>query len=173
MKNSLTLFGLLALCIGLLAFRPLAWVPVILDSRVSVLLPSQPQEAPMPAPAKVLFVRDTVGTYIVTTTPLGVDFQGSERKTYYDSVIKGTLDGSNGKLEGGKLEGRSTFKVGNYDGIDFAVSFVRTDNQQKVLIFIHSLLVDKKAYMLQFIPADGNKNAEAQCKPFFDSLTLH
>lgn len=173
MKNSLTLFGLLALCIGLLAFRPLAWVPVTLDSRVSVMLPTQPQEAPMPAPTKVLFVRDTVGTYIVTTTPLGADFQGDERKTYYDSVIAGTLEGSNEKLGGGKLEGRSTFKVGNYDGIDFAVSFIRTDNHQRVLLFMHSLLVDKKSYVLQFIPADGIKNAEAQRKQFFDSLTLH
>jgi hypothetical protein len=117
MKNSLTLFGLVAFCIGLLAFRPLAWVPVTLDSRVSVLLPAQPQEASMPAPTKMLYVRDTAGIYIVTTTPLGVDFQGSERKTYYDSVIAGTLEGSKGQLEGGKLEGRSTFKIENYDGI--------------------------------------------------------
>lgn len=171
MKNSLTLFGLLAFCFGLLAFQPFAWVPVQLDSRVSVLLPSQPQEAPMPAPAKVLFVRDEAGTYIVTTSPLGEDFQGADRKTYYDSVVEGALEGSKGKLGGGKMESRSTFKVGDYDGIDFAISFVRSDNQQKVFVFMHSLIIDKKSYTLQFIPADG-KNVEAQRKPFFESITL-
>jgi hypothetical protein len=167
MKNSLTLFSLIAFCFGLLAFRPLAWVPVTLDSRVSVLMPAQPQEAPMPAPNKALYVKDTVGVYIIAISPLGVDFQGDERKTYYDSAIEGVLEGSKGKVES-----RSTFKIGNYDGIDFAVRTLRPGTQQTMIVFMRSILIDKKAYVLQFIPADGSKNVEAQRKPFFESITL-
>lgn len=167
MKNSFTLLGLLAFCFGLLAFRPFAWVPVSLDNRVSVSLPSQPQEAPTPAPTKILYVKEAAGVYMVITTPLGEDFQGADRKTYYDSVIKGVLE--SGK---GKLEGRSTFKVGDYDGIDFTVSVAKSDKQQAMLVFIRSLIVDKKAYTLQFLTADSNKDGASQCKPFFDSITL-
>jgi hypothetical protein len=167
MKNNLTLFWLTVFCVGLLAFRPLAWVPISLDNRVSVLLPSQPQEATMPAPVKMLYVKDTVGTYIVMTTPLGKDFQGDERKTYYDSVITGMLEGSKGKVEG-----RSSFKVGSYDGIDFAVSVVKSDSHPAMLVFVRSLIVDKKSYVLQFIPTDGGKSGGVQRKPFFESLTL-
>jgi hypothetical protein len=167
MKNTITLVWLLAFCFGLLAFRPFAWVPVTLDSRVSVLLPSQPQEAPAPAPTKMLFVKDAAGVYLITTSPLGEDFQGADRKTYYDSVIKGVLESSKGKLEG-----RSTFKVGNYDGIDFSVSVAKSDKQQAMLVFIRSVLVDKKSYTLQFLTADSNKSGALQCKPFFESITL-
>jgi hypothetical protein len=167
MKNSYTLFWLTVFCIGLLAFRPLAWVPISLDNRVSVLLPSQPQEATMPAPSKMLFVKDTAGTYIILTSPLGEDFQGAERKTYYDSVITGMLEGSKGKLEG-----RSAFKVGSYDGIDFAVSVAKSDSYPAMVVFVRSLLIDKKSYLLQFIPADGGKSNGVQRKPFFESITL-
>jgi hypothetical protein len=167
MKNSFTLFGLIAFCVGLLSFRLLAWVPISLDNRVSVLLPLQPQEAAMPAPSKMLFVKDTAGTYIVMTAPLGKDFQGDERKTYYDSVITGMMEGSKGKLEG-----RSSFKVGSYDGIDFAVSVAKSDSHPAMLVFVRSLIVDKKSYVLQFIPADGGKSGGAQRKPFFESITL-
>jgi hypothetical protein len=167
MKNSLTLLGLLAFCFGLLAFRPFAWVPVDLDNRVSVSLPSQPQEAATPPPTKTLFVKDTAGVYVIITSPLGKDFQGAERKTYYDSVIEGVLE--SGK---GKLEGRSTFKVGNYDGIDFSVSVAKSDKQQAMLVFIRTLIVDKKAYTLQFLTSDSNKSGALQCKPFFESITL-
>lgn len=167
MKNSFTLFGLLAFCFGLLAFRPFAWVPVQIDSRVSVLLPSQPQEASMPAPNKMLFVKDAAGVYIITTSPLEDDFQGSDRKTYYDAVIKGVLESTKGKLEG-----RSTFKAGNYDGIDFSVRVAKSDKQQAMLVFIRSLLVDKKSYTLQFLTADSNKDGASQSKPFFESIIL-
>lgn len=168
MKNSLTLFLLLAFCFGLLAFRPSEWVSVSVDSRVSVLLPAPPQEAPMPAPTRVLYVKDTVGIYLIATSPVGVDFQGDARKTYYDSVIEGTRESSKGKVES-----RSTFNVGSYDGIDFAVSCLRPGTQEAMLVYMRSVLIDKKAYTLQFIPATGHQNAAARYKPFFDSLALH
>ncbi|NML65454.1 hypothetical protein HHL22_09580 [Hymenobacter sp. RP-2-7] len=156
------------LCFSLFAFRPSAWVQVNLDNRVSVLLPSQPQAAPMPEPVKVLSAKDTVGTYIVMTSPLGADFQGEQRKQYYDSVVNGVLE--QGK---GKLAGRSTFTLNGYSGVDFAASITRPDNGQSMLIFARCLIVDKKAYVLQFIPASGTKNGEALSKPFLTSLTLH
>jgi hypothetical protein len=167
MKNTITLVWLAVLCVGLFAFRPSDWVPISLDSRVSVSLPSQPQEVPTPAPTKMLFVKDAAGVYMIITSPLGEDFQGADRKTYYDSVIKGVLE--SGK---GKLESRSTFKVGNYDGIDFTVSVAKSDKQQAMLVYIRSLLVDKKAYTLQFLTSDSNKSGALQCKPFFESITL-
>jgi hypothetical protein len=167
MKNSFTLSGLLVLCFGLLAFRPFAWVPVSLDNRVSVQLPVQPQETALPAPTRMLTAKDTVGTYIILTSPLGADFQGTRRKEYYDSVVESFLSSGNGKLIG-----RSTFHLGDYEGVDFTANVVGPDNQQSILLFVRCLLVDKKAYVLQLIPTDGGKSGEAQRKPFFESLTL-
>jgi hypothetical protein len=167
MKNSITLSWLIALCFGLVAFRPLASVSVSLDERVSVLLPTQPQETAMPAPAKLLSAKDAFGTYIIITSPLEKDFQGAERKQYYDSVIEGALGSGNGKLGG-----RSTFVLGGYEGSDFTASAVRPDNQQIMLVFVRCMIIDKKSYVLQFIPADSNKGAEAQRKQFFESITL-
>lgn len=161
-------FWLVALCFSLFAFRPLAWVPISLDSRVSVLLPSQPRETPLPAPAKMLSLKDTVGTYIIVASPLGKDFQGIERQGYYDSVIEGILENGHGKLES-----RSTFSVGSYEGIGFVVSVVRPDNQQTMLVFARCIIVDKRCYVLQYIPTNGGKNEVAQCKMFLNSITLH
>lgn len=166
MTNSTTPLWLVALCFGLFAFRSSVWVPVNLDNRVSVRLPSQPQETVVPAPAKMLSVKDAAGTYIIIMSPLGADFQGNDRKQYYDSVVEGALNSGRGKLEG-----RSTFKVGGYDGIEFTASIVRPDNQQTMLVFVRCLIVDKKSYVLQFLPANG-KDGATQHRTFFDSLTL-
>jgi hypothetical protein len=166
MKNSITLSWLIVLCFGLVAFRSLASVSVSLDERVSVLLPTQPQETAMPASAKLLSAKDALGTYIIITSPLGKDFQGAERKQYYDSVIEGALESGNGKLVG-----RSTFVLGGYEGSDFTASVVRPDNQL-MLVFVRCMIIDKKSYVLQFIPTDSNKGAEAQRKQFFESITL-
>jgi hypothetical protein len=166
MKKSLTLFWLAILCIGLFAFRPSAWLSVSLDSRVSVLLPTAPQETAVPAPAKMLSVKDVTGTYVILTMPLGKDFQGAERKQYYDSVIEGALE--SGKA---KLNSRSAFILGGYEGIDFTANVERADNQS-MLVFVRSIIIDQKSYVLQFIPTDGSKNDGAQSKQFFDSIKL-
>lgn len=166
MKTFIGLLCLLAICFTLTSFRPSAWVPVSLDSRVSVLFPAAPQEMAAPAPAKVLYVKETAGTYMVVTTPLGKDFQGSERKQYYDSVIEGALESGNGKLEG-----RSTFTIEGYDGISFTASIVRPDNQN-MTVTVRCLIIDKKSYILQFISPIGSKSDGAQSKQFFESITL-
>lgn len=163
-----TYLWLAFLCIGLFAFRPLSWVPVELDSRVSVSMPAQPKVAAMPEPVKMLSVKDATGAYVVIATALGKDFQGAERKGYYDSMIESLLEGGKGKLLS-----RSTFTLGNYEGIAFAAVLVRPDNQQPMPVFARCIIVDKKCYVLQFLPAGDAKNGEAQSKPFLDSITLH
>jgi hypothetical protein len=167
MKNSLTLLLLATLCFGLYAFHPPAWISVSLDGRVSVRTPAVPQETAMPAPAKLLSVKDTTGTYIILTVPLGKDFQGSERKQYYDSVLEGALE--SGK---GQLDSRSAFMLGNYDGIDFTARVTRPANQQPMFVFVRCLIVDKKSYVLEFISTNDRKSSESQSKPFFESITL-
>jgi hypothetical protein len=167
MKNSFTLFGLLVFCFAHLAFRPFAWVPVNLDNRVSVQFPVQPQETAQPAPVRMLTAKDTLGTYTISTLPLGADFQGARRKEYYDSVIKSLLSSENGELIG-----QSTFQIGDYDGVDFTAKVMGPNNQQSTLLFTRCIIVDKKAYVLQLIPTDGGKSGEAQRNSFFESLTL-
>jgi hypothetical protein len=153
---------------GLFAFRPLAWVPFEIDSRVSVSMPGQPQQLEMPDPAKAWLAKGEAGVYCVITAPLGADFQGDDRKTYYNSLVENAL------LEGKvKLSSRSDFSIDKYQGIDFAASITTPDNQHTKYTYNRCLIVDKKSYVLQFITADGGKDGEAQSKQFFNSIALH
>jgi hypothetical protein len=172
MQKTYTLFYLLLLCLAVSSFRAADWVSFAINERVSVRLPVQPQESKSSKTGKIIMAQDPTGTYLALTTPLGKDFIGQDRDTYYKSIEDGFLEG------GTKFIAHSTFVVNSYTGSEFEVLMVNASTKEPMSVFVRVLIVDKGVYVLEYFAVDmdrkslDRKASQETARSFLDSFTL-
>lgn len=156
------------------------WLEIAIDSELSVKFPGQPittRKDTIHADGfeqhlVIYSYRDKSGYYRVVRDDLtheSDDYLTPQgRKEWYSvsPIVEGMIFQA-------KFMSRETFKINGIEGVERVYDLPPSSKNNHTLKYIRSLLVDKVAYDLWFIPSDGFANPSTKEKQlFFNSMKL-